>query len=121
MRHELEHARQLDALGSNVSDVDGSTVDRVLGALGGRPGWRQRLLQLEACRARRECRRRQSGGRVTSDGVAGGYDERDRGYPASMETPETEPQAPPDEKPPPEVPDQPGTSPGEPGEPADPS
>ena len=43
------------------------------------------------------------------------------GYWAYMETPETEPQAPPDEKPPPEVPDQPGTSPGEPGEPADPS
>jgi hypothetical protein len=43
------------------------------------------------------------------------------GYQAYMETPETEPQAPPDEKPPPEVPDQPGTSPGEPGEPAEPS
>jgi hypothetical protein len=46
---------------------------------------------------------------------------RATGYWAYMETPETEPQAPPDEKPPPEVPDQPGTSPGEPGEPAEPS
>lgn len=43
------------------------------------------------------------------------------GYWDYMETPDTEPQAPPDEKPPPEVPDQPGTSPGEPGEPSDPS
>jgi hypothetical protein len=45
---------------------------------------------------------------------------RAMGYRAHMEAPETEPQAPPDEKPPPEVPDQPGTSPGEPGEPAEP-
>jgi hypothetical protein len=46
---------------------------------------------------------------------------RGSGYGTYMETPETEPQTPPDEKPPPEVPDQPGTSPGEPGEPAEPS
>ena len=42
------------------------------------------------------------------------------GYRPGMETSET-PQPPPDEKPPPEVPDQPGTSPGEPGEPSEPS
>lgn len=39
MRHELEHARQVDALGSDFSDMDGSIVDHVLWRKAGRlPG-----------------------------------------------------------------------------------